>query len=138
MSVMSPQAGTMTRRLMVEWNDDSARDEAGAPVPEWRLYAMRWGQVEPLSGREFLQAQQIDSEVSVRITMRHIKGLTSKMRFVDVRDGQRMIYEIGSIVDFGSLHRKTECLCKAGRQEPSPRPGPAGHSYSPFRTAGGG
>lgn len=40
--------------------------------------------IEPLSAREFIQSKAMQSETSVRITLRHRDGLTSQQRYVGV------------------------------------------------------
>lgn len=41
-----------------------------------------WASIEPLSGREFFTAQQIQGDVSTRIRIRHHEGLNRTMRVV--------------------------------------------------------
>jgi len=59
-----------------------AVDSAGDRVRYWATYAERWAAIEPLSGRELIAAQQAQSEVSVRIVIRHTPGVTAAMRVV--------------------------------------------------------
>jgi len=71
------------------------RDSFGAEVEVWTGIATVWASVEPLSGKEYFAAQQINSEITAKITMRHLNNINPKMRAVfDSR-----IFEILSIVN---------------------------------------
>jgi SPP1 family predicted phage head-tail adaptor len=48
----------------------------------WVSVATVWAAVEPLSGREYFAAKQVNAEISVRITIRYRKGITPDMRVV--------------------------------------------------------
>ena len=46
-------------------------DEAGQPIDSWENYADAFAKVEPLVGREYLQAQQLPSgETNIKVTLR--------------------------------------------------------------------
>lgn len=48
----------------------------GEITKTWATLATVWAAIEPLTGREFFQAQQVQAEVSHKITMRHYTGIT--------------------------------------------------------------
>ena len=48
----------------------------------WERYASPRGRVEPLSGREFWQAQEVGATTSHRVTIRYVSGLSSEDRVV--------------------------------------------------------
>jgi SPP1 family predicted phage head-tail adaptor len=52
----------------------------GEMTDSWAALATVWAHIEPLAGKELYWAQQIQAEASVRITIRHYDGLTSKDR----------------------------------------------------------
>lgn len=54
---------------------------AGEVTSTWAEFATRWVHIEPLTGRELFEAQQFHVDVTTRITMRHLAGVTPKMRF---------------------------------------------------------
>lgn len=47
-----------------------AANTFGEPVAAWSPVAEAWASVEPLSGRELWQAQQVQSQVSHRVRLR--------------------------------------------------------------------
>jgi len=59
-----------------------SRDAHGGNVRTWGTVATVWASVEPLTGRELSEAQQVESRATVRITMRPYPGLTSRHRIV--------------------------------------------------------
>jgi SPP1 family predicted phage head-tail adaptor len=52
----------------------------GDAVLSWSEFATRWASVEPLSGRELWQAQQVAADVTHRVSLRRLDGVTPKMR----------------------------------------------------------
>ncbi len=85
----------------------AARDEFGAPVESWQDVAPLRAGVEPLTGREFFAAQQVNSEVSVRIVVRFRSGILSEMRAVHGAD----IYDILAVIP-DARRREMQLLCK--------------------------
>ena len=73
------RAGRLRHRVVIEKNAPTA-DGSGALVDAWTTFATRWASVEPLSGREFFASRQIEAEVTTRIRLRHLAGVTPKMR----------------------------------------------------------
>lgn len=56
---------------------------SGAMVESWsNLYQNIFCKIEPLSVRDFIQSQAHQSEVTVRVTVRHLTGIDATMRFV--------------------------------------------------------
>ena len=71
-------------------------------------------QIEPLSGRELIAAQQVHSRVTTRITVRYRPSLTAAMRVVH-RD---VIFNIEAVIpDADSGYRHATLLCYSGTNE---------------------
>lgn len=49
---------------------------------EWQTVANVWASVEPLSAREFISAQAVQSKVSARIVIRHRSDVDASMRIM--------------------------------------------------------
>lgn len=87
------EAGKLRHRVRIEKYDyvrDSHGDViqdpySGAVSQEWVEIAEVWAAVEPLSAREFVQSQSMQSQVSARIVIRHRDDLDASMRLVHVR-----------------------------------------------------
>jgi len=74
----------------------------------WADVATIWASIEPLSGREFFAAQQVNAEVTTRIRTRYLAGIKSSMRVVY---GSR-IFDIQSIIDIEERHTEMHLMCK--------------------------
>lgn len=84
------------------------RDTRGGTVDTWAEVAEVWARVEPLSGREFWQAQQAQAQTTHKVTIRYYDGLTSTHRLLY---GSRVL-NIDSVIDVESRKREHQLLCK--------------------------
>lgn len=78
----------------------------------WNTVAERDVNIEPLSGRELWAAQQAQSQVSHKITMRYYRGLREKMRLVyhDYELNKDRVFNIGGITNADEVNRKLVVL----------------------------
>jgi SPP1 family predicted phage head-tail adaptor len=89
-------AGKLRHRVLIEelvaqtdTADDVIQDEATGVVDrEWTAVAEVWAAIEPLSAREFIAAQSVQSKVTTRITIRY-RAISPTMRLVHMRRGVR-------------------------------------------------
>jgi len=86
-------AGTLRHR--VTYQKPTYPMNAGVGNETWSDYVTIDASIEPLRGREYWQAQQINSEITAKIRHRWIRGITPNMR---IKYGN-IFYEIVSIVD---------------------------------------
>lgn len=70
-------------------------DELKQQTETWTDIATVWASVEPLSGREYFTAKQVNADISVKITMRYRKDVTPEMRVAF----NETVYEILSVID---------------------------------------
>ena len=47
------------------------RDDYGQAIKSYATFATVWARVEPLTGRELIEAQQLNSRVTHKVTIRH-------------------------------------------------------------------
>ena len=91
-----------------------APDAHGDQTKTWTTLATVRASIEPLSGREFLQAAQVMSDVTVRIKVRGRPDvrLTPKdrVRHVDPNHGERL-FDIRHIVDWGGRGKEWDLMC---------------------------
>lgn len=78
---MPLRLGLMRHKLELQELQSVTQDDGGV-VSGWVTVAQPYAQIMPLSGRELLQAQAVDSRVSHRITMRYRDGVTPKHRIL--------------------------------------------------------
>ena len=58
----------------------ASRDSYGEPVQTWETYSNVWADIQPLRGREFYDAQQVNAELTKKITVRLDEDISPQMR----------------------------------------------------------
>lgn len=84
-----------------------SQSASGEVTYTWAPFATVWGSVEPISGRELIQADQMQAEASIRVRCRYFKGLTTQHRIE--HNGRTL--EIISAQNIGDCNREYEILC---------------------------
>lgn len=79
---MPIQSGRLRHRVKIQSPSETQNPVTGEVVLGWADVATVWAEVAPLSAREFVAAQSIQSEISTRITIRHRDGLSPDMRIL--------------------------------------------------------
>jgi len=104
--------GRMRHRITIQ---QTARTQNGfgEPIDSWSTFETVWASVEPLRGREFWAQQQVNSEVSIRVRMRYLSGVTSAMRILF---GSRIL-PIESVIDQEEKHKEMQLMCSEGAKE---------------------
>lgn len=82
-------------------------DGYGGVSKSWNDYKTIWANVEPLSGREFIQAQQTQTMYSHRIRTRFFSDFNESMRILY----KNQVYEIESIINVDERNRELEIMC---------------------------
>lgn len=95
----------VTLRIPVPQNDDVSKINYtdGATV---------WAAVQPLRGREFWQAQAVQNENIVKITIRYIKNVQSDYKIRFVYEGKNIDYDITNIINIDMRNEYLEIYCK--------------------------
>ncbi|MFW6069656.1 MAG: phage head closure protein [bacterium] len=101
------RAGRLRHRIILE-DKTEVQDEYGEPDYTWSTLAEVWGAVEPLLGRQFLEARVQGQEVSHRIKIRGGVAVTPEMR---ARFGSR-IFEIESVIDVQERGVEMVLMCQ--------------------------
>ena len=73
------EAGALRKRITIQ-KKSVTKNSYGEEVITWVTHCQAWAQIEPLSGREFLEARQIQAEGMVRFTLRYQAGIEPEMR----------------------------------------------------------
>ena len=96
----------MRHRVQVQRSVES-RDAHGGVVRTWNTLSTRWANVEPLRGREFYSARQVNSDLSHKVTMRYFSDVTTSDRLeFDCRH-----FNIDSIRNLNECDRELEVMC---------------------------
>jgi SPP1 family predicted phage head-tail adaptor len=91
---MVMRIGELRHRVVLQ-KKEITEDELKQQSEVWTEITTIWAAIEPLSGREYFAAKQVNAEISARITIRYRKGITPDMRMVF--DGR--VFEVISIVN---------------------------------------
>lgn len=98
--------GEMRQRIALQAKTITKSE--GIPQESWTTVATIWATVADISGREYFQAQAVQSEATTRIKIRYRTGITPSVR---VLYGSR-IFNILSVIDKDERHRIIELICK--------------------------
>jgi len=100
------RAGPLRCRVTIE-EPVETQGADGAILTAWETFATTWASVEPLIGKEYFAQQREQATVSHKIRMRHIAGITHKMR---IAWGTRL-FEIESVLNVGERNREIVLMC---------------------------
>ena len=76
----APTIGSL-RHLVSLWEDRATvRAEHNLPEPKWVQVAEFYASIEPVAGREYFQAQQVQNSTTHRIRCRYRPGINSKQQ----------------------------------------------------------
>lgn len=74
------KAGRLRHRVIIQKKQSTQDLNNGAEIVEWVDVATVWAAIEPLSAREFISAQAIQSLITTKIIMRRRKDIDASMR----------------------------------------------------------
>ena len=84
------RSGELRHKLKILEPVESIVD--GEVIQNWdepaSLFAEVWGAVLPLIGREYWSARQVNAEISGKVRIRYLSGVTAKMK---IKFGTRML-----------------------------------------------
>jgi len=83
-------------------------DATGQSQPSWSTLTTVWASIEPAGGKEFYAGQQVNAEVSHKVTIRYYADLTTAHRLLF---GSR-IFDINYIRNVDERKVYQELLCK--------------------------
>jgi len=103
------RAGNLRHRITIE-QKTLARDTYGGEVVTWTTFATVWADIQPLNGRELIAAQAVQSEITGKIFIRYLPGVTAGMRVSYCGK----YYDIQVPIDPGLKHRELQLLVSEG------------------------
>lgn len=109
---MSLSAGRLRHRVAIEHQQHVQNPVTGEIVVSWiALHPDVPAAIEPLSAKEFIAAQALQSQVTTRITIRHRPSLDATMRI----NHQGTIYNpVAFLPDAESGKEYLTALCSSG------------------------
>lgn len=103
------QSGRLRKRITIE-SYTVAQGETGQETKTWSTYMSAWAAIEPMRGREFMEAKQLQADVDTRIRMRGQPDKTVKPS-MRVKFGTRT-YLISSVINVNEIGEELQLICK--------------------------
>jgi SPP1 family predicted phage head-tail adaptor len=75
------RAGRLLHQVVIERKTET-QSSTGAPIETWSTFATVWANMMPLSGKEFLRAEQLQSSIQATCVIRWLDGVVPTMRVV--------------------------------------------------------
>lgn len=73
------RAGRLRNYITIQ-QPTEAEDANGEIIQTWSTFANVWAEILPLVGKEYWSARQTVAEITGKIRLRYINGITAKMR----------------------------------------------------------
>ena len=100
-------AGELDKRIQIR-DFTMALNAMGTPVQTWYTLDTVWAKIEPLTGKEYFDAQKENAEVDTRVKIRFRRKMKPSQRLLY---GSRL-YKIQSIINPKEDHKYTIIMCK--------------------------
>lgn len=99
-------SGNLRHRVTIQ-SYSTTQSSSGQPVKQWSDVASVRAHVYSISGREFFQADQVNSEANKKVVIRFRDGLDTSMRVLH----DRKVYEIKAVLNQENRRKPTTLLC---------------------------
>lgn len=103
------RAGSLRRQVMLQTRSPS-EDTFGQQTQTWGGDTPVYADIEPLSGRELMAAQAVNTEITHQVVIRYRIGVTPAMRALY----QGRVFNILSVIDDQMAHITLTLLCSEG------------------------
>jgi SPP1 family predicted phage head-tail adaptor len=103
------RAGELRHQVVIEQRSSSV-DSFGEQLTTWTTFATIYAAILPVSGRELIAAGVVDAEVSHRIIVRYLAGVTASMRVLF----EGRYFEIKAVLNEAERDRMLTLLCAEG------------------------
>lgn len=100
--------GGRLRHLVEIQSATETQTTSGEVSRAWATSKKVWASVQPLSGREFIQGQQVNADITHKCVMRYTSGVTPKMRLIH----NARTLEIEHVINHDERDERLELLCK--------------------------
>ena len=105
----SMMTGAKRHRCAIQRNT-STQDEFGQDQESWATIATRWGQVKPMSSKELVASNQVQSNATHEVKLRYDSSLNLTAKDRILYDGRFL--NIESIINVGERNKEYVLICK--------------------------
>ncbi|MEY5101246.1 MAG: hypothetical protein RJA36_3965 [Pseudomonadota bacterium] len=109
---MPINAGDMRERITIQTRA-SGVDSLGQESATWSTHITCWASVEPLRGKEYFAAGQVQSSVDVRIRIRWREGIVPTMRVL----WRGVAHDIVSVIEPRAGQEVLELMCSTAARD---------------------
>jgi len=110
------RAARLRHRLVLQ-KKVTARDAAtNEKTTTWTTVDTVWGAIEPIRGRERVEAQALDAEYDVRLIFRYGSEITACDATWRATNGGK-VYAFHAVINMDERNRQYEVLAKEGVQD---------------------
>ena len=102
------RAGDLRHAVTIQARASEARNSFGEETFEWETHQQVWAAIEPLSGRELIDAHEVQAEITLRVRIRSLSGVVPDMR---VLFGARIL-EIQAVIDLEERGHEMHLMCR--------------------------
>jgi len=95
------RAGDLRHRVTLQRPVES-REASGEILTVYQDYLTVWAAIEPISGREYFAAQQVQSDATARIRIRYRPGINERLRVRHSHGGSPSIvdlYDVEAVIE---------------------------------------
>lgn len=101
------RAGRLRQRITIQ-DKTVVQNDYGEEDITWTEVATVWAAIEPLRGREFLDAEMASAEITTRIVIRHRDGISPEMRVLH----GATVYNIRAVIHVETRQREIQLMCQ--------------------------
>lgn len=107
MTKYSNNAGSYRHPITFQ-KQSTTENDYGEHVPQWDDVITVKAGIYPVSGKDYISAVQVNSEITHKVNLRYVPGLSADMR---VKFGTRL-FTIVAIMNFQEKDRELQLVCK--------------------------
>ncbi|HUV67478.1 MAG TPA: phage head closure protein [Sedimentisphaerales bacterium] len=104
------RCGTLRHRVAIEYELE-APDTFGSPDRTWVNLDTVSAEIEPLHGRELLEAQQVFAGVNYQIRIRYLAGVNETCRVTFGSGASKRYFDINAALNPAERNRELILLC---------------------------
>jgi SPP1 family predicted phage head-tail adaptor len=114
------RAGRLRHRVVLQRRSES-QGTTGEVTWGWATLATVWASVEPVTGRQFFAAAQVQSEVDTLIRIRYRPKLNEKLRAVFIQDSGppkvTQYFDVLAVLPIHEGRHEVHLMCKRSSSE---------------------
>lgn len=76
------RAGRLRHRITIQQQAVTGQNDYGEDIYEWTDVAIVWAEVQPLTGREYWAAEQVNAETTHQVRLRYLSDIEPSMRIL--------------------------------------------------------